>query len=143
LQTRLDSRLELARYLGQRRRFYATFSHYGTRTVRIHGLRWGESWSRQMATLLFVDLKNEFGRELCDHLWFTQNGQFEPLALKPGDLVSFLATVTKYWKRDQYSDEYNRVQDFKLAFPRNVTILGNQPQERSYIPAPAQQATLD
>ena len=111
--SRADIRAELAPYLGQRRKFYATFSHWGKRRVRFYLP--GRSVEKMVDTLLFVDLRNEWQRPLSDHFWLTESKALIEARLQQGDTVRFVATVESYSKRDRFADEYSRVEDFKLA----------------------------
>ena len=131
--SRADIRAELAPYLGQRRKFYATFSHYGKRRLRYRA-PWGLA-ERMVDTLLFVDVRNEWGRYLCDHVWFTSSLTLQRVGLEAGDTVSFVATVDSYTKRDRWANEYSRIEDYKLCRPSML--------EKVRAPLEVGQATLE
>jgi hypothetical protein len=116
-------REELAKRLGLRGEFRATFHRRG-----ISRNYWGV---RQ--TALFIDVRDEAGVQVTDHLWFFWGKQMGALNLQPGDRVRFVATVTTYTKRDRASDyefgweedELRRfVTDYKLIYPSNMRLLG-------------------
>lgn len=89
-----------------RKRFNAVFSRYGVRT----------SFGHKKRTLLFLDVKDSYGNDVCDHIWFTDCKGWKSLKLKKGDKVSFLARVKPYWKG--YVGDVESVQmDYKLSHP--------------------------
>jgi hypothetical protein len=81
-------RERLTKLDGQRLRFEATFARFGEKTFKHH----------VKVTALFVNVTNSLGVEVTDHLWFTVGKRMAALDLKPGDRVSFKATVGKYRK---------------------------------------------
>lgn len=101
----------LAQRAGLRGRFSATFERPGSRTS--HG------YDKPM--FLFLDVRDENGTEVTDHIWFDKAKIWDALALKPGDRVQFEARVATYWK-----GYIEKRMDYKLAWPRHAVIL-NRP----------------
>lgn len=110
-------RKELKNIEGLRSRFTAKFVRYGSKKA-FKGM--------PIKTLLFCDVKDKYGKEYCDHIWFTTNKQFESLGLKEGDGISFDARVKQYTKgykgnREDY-DLPAVSKDYKLSHPNNIVI---------------------
>ena len=82
-------------------------------------------------TVLLIDIKDQSGKMLCDHLWLTEGKQIKNLSLIVGDFIMFTARVTEYEKgyKGVY-DESNPVEvDYRLSFPSNftkITVPSNQ-----------------
>ena len=106
---------------GRRGHFRATFKRFGSR----HMYKGPDK-----ATALFVEIRDESGNIVADHLWFMVGDQLGGLELEPGDEIFFIARVKKYWKRNKEAaydpDEPERVQDYCLANPSKVQKLGAQ-----------------
>lgn len=100
---------------GVRKRFTATFERFGKKSA---------FKGPAIVTLLFVEIKDKYGNEFCDHIWFTTNKQFERLNLNPGDKISFDARVKEYWKGYKgYRDDEDLPpvsKDYKLSHPNNI-----------------------
>lgn len=95
---------------GTRARFRGRFEKFGQRS--------SYGYVKRMA--LLVNVTDERGREMTDHLWLNLCKQVERLDLKPGDIVEFDARVRPYTKG--YYD--NRQRDYRLSHPTNFTKLG-------------------
>lgn len=91
---------------GQRATFRATFSKYGSRTSC--------GFTVQMA--LFVNVRDDHGNEICDHLWLRYGKQIRELQLYAGDEILFEGRATRYVKG--YHDD--RHVDYCLKNPRNI-----------------------
>ena len=119
-------REELKKRVGKRGEFHATFHRTGVRRTD-----WGVS-----ITALLVDVRDEAGTQVCDHLWFLMGKQMQALGLCPGDRVRFVATVASYRKRDKDFDPFDDhdarrcVTDYRLIYPSNMRKL-SAPPERS------------
>jgi hypothetical protein len=114
-------RKELKARYGRRGRFHATFKKFGAQ-------RHGEF--PPTPTALFLDVRDEDGEVVADHLWFTVGDQLGRLELKPGDEVFFFARVTKYRKRNPDAidqDDPLWVEDYRLSHPSKISKLGAQP----------------
>jgi hypothetical protein len=117
-------REQLKNIKGFRYRFTALFVRFGKKTV---------FKGPSVKTLLFENIRDKYGNEYCDHIWFTTNKQFEALNLQPGDGVSFDARVKEYWKgykgRREDDDLPPVEKDYKLSHPNNIvkTTAGKQP----------------
>lgn len=116
-------RKELAKIAGVRQRFTATFVRYGSKK---------SFKGAPIKTLLFENVSDKYGKEFCDHIWFTINKQFKNLNLEGGDKISFDARVKSYTKgyrgRKEYDEEaYDPkpiTNDFKLSHPNNIVKSG-------------------
>lgn len=96
-------REELAKRSGLRGRFTATYT----------GRRERSSAGHIVVMCLFVDVRDELGTEVTDHVHFTLGKWNEDL--QPGDTVSFEARVSPYWK-----GYIHRTRDYRLSHPTNV-----------------------
>lgn len=69
-------------------------------------------------TILLKDVKDEDGKTLTDHLWFSWNQGFECLGeLKKGEEIEFIARVKSYMK-GRWCDEFYK--DYKLNYPTKI-----------------------
>lgn len=116
-------REELAKRLGTRGEFRATFHRKGARR---------NSYGTTV-TALFLDVRDSAGVVVTDHLWFYWGQQMERLKLERGDRIRFIATVSRYTKRDRGTDfemgweedELRRfVTDYRLIYPSNMMAIG-------------------
>lgn len=114
-------REKLADREGLRGEFAATYKEPGERTSR--------GYIKPM--LLFVNVCDEQGEEVTDHLWFAKTPSWDALNLQPRDRVKFEARVSRYMKG--YHD--NRQMDFKLAYPRHIRVLSQVRAGAVEIPA--------
>lgn len=111
-------RKELRDRVGRRGRFSATLRRFGVR-----------QGPHPTTTALFVDVKDESGQIVTDHIWMVVGKQLRALHPQPGDEIFFVARVTKYWKRNpEYDgdDDYApyRIQDYRLSNPTHIRKLG-------------------
>ncbi|TAK59412.1 MAG: hypothetical protein EPO24_07695 [Bacteroidetes bacterium] len=103
---------------GKRVRVKAVFKKYGTK----------RGWNgRVLRTLLFVDIRDMSGAEVCDHIWFSDGAMFNALHLAPGDVVCFDARVKPYTKgykgqSEWYNDAAAVETDYKLSHPSNFNL---------------------
>jgi hypothetical protein len=89
---------------------YAEVGRYGTKS----------SFGYTKETICLVNIKDERGKILCDHLWLTVGKQIKELKLVIGDIVYFQARVTKYYKGYKgYRDDVNKPieLDYRLSNP--------------------------
>jgi hypothetical protein len=111
-------REELQKREGQRGVFRATFQRRGHRTNH-----WGT-----MQTALLVDVRDESGAVVADHLWFIFGDRMRALKLQPGDQLRFVATVATYFKRahdfDWNDGDVEFEKDYRLIYPSNMRLLG-------------------
>ena len=116
-------REELKGRCGKRGEFHATFKRSGIRPSH-----WGVA-----VTALFVNVCDEAGTMVTDHLWFLLGKQMQALGLQPGDRVRFVATVAQYRKRNPDHDGFDGedtphcVTDYRLIYPSNMRKLGAPP----------------
>lgn len=109
-------REKLKEISGVRKRFTATFERFGKKAA---------FKGPPITTLLFVDIRDKYDKEFCDHIWFKMGLQFKLLDLQPGDKISFDARVKPYIKgyRGRRFDEYESKpleDDYKLSHPNNI-----------------------
>ena len=79
-----------------------------------------------LKTILFTDIQSPDGKNLTDHLWFTDG--FWSKDLKPGDKVQLDARVTPYEKGYNGQNIEHMLEnpistDYKLSHPTKVKIL--------------------
>lgn len=107
---------------GVRATFQGTFKRFG----RKPGWR-----GRELQTILLVNLTNERGDAICDHLWLNLTAAFAGLDLQPGERVRFDARVHSYEKgyRGRDDDYYDLTTDYGLARPTHPRRISPQPIE--------------
>ena len=103
---------------GERRRFSGTFVRLGKKS----------GWKgRELTTVLLKEIKDAYGKIVCDHLWFNLTKEFGRLVLKEGTVIAFDARVKEYYKGYQgcRDDMYDKPveQDFKLSHPTKVQAV--------------------
>lgn len=122
-------RTELKKRDGQRGEFSATFERYGRAKITIPGYgRFRKAPpTKEIITLLFIDVRDSTGAVVTDHLWFHTCKQWTALGLKSGDKVKFEARVKPYEKGYAGDGEFDggcgRETDFKLAFPTKARLV--------------------
>lgn len=113
---------ELAKRVGKRGPFSATFERTGVKDTR---------FGREV-TMLFRDVRDEAGTVVTDHVWFIQGKQARELKLRKGERVQFEATVAPYMKRNpefEYGDEDSgayKVRDYRLIYPAKMRREGEK-----------------
>lgn len=96
--------------------FSATFQQFGQKS----GFK-----GYLATTICFIDLKNEEGKIIEDHLWMNYTKCFQKLELKAGDIISFHARVAVYEKGYSDDDEINPKRwDYKLQRPSKTEKIG-------------------
>ena len=79
-------------------------------------------------TVLLVNVKDEKGNVVTDHIWFTCTKGFEACNLQERDIVQFDARVGTYMKgyagyRD--IEFYKPLElDYKLTYPTKISVIG-------------------
>jgi hypothetical protein len=117
-------REELKQRDGKRGRFTGTVKRFGKKPAYK---------GAPLDTLLLVDLRDEAGTEVTDHLWFVVRKQLKELNLQPGDKIEFTARVTTYIKgyRGRREDDWDRHTavsvDYRLSHPTQFKKVGNIP----------------
>ena len=108
MRTRLASRLT------ERGTFRGTVHRFGTKP----------GWKgRELRTILLVEVTDDTGAVVADHLWVNDTKALAALALQPGEVVEFQARVTVYTKGYQGRREgvHKPVQrDYRLERPTRV-----------------------
>jgi hypothetical protein len=107
-------RQELKKIDEQRALFRGAFSKYGLKS----GYR---GYSTE--TILLVNIRDDNGNLICDHLWFNMTKGFEQLGmLKEGDIVQFEARVKKYRKGyvNRRAGIDQSMFDYKLSHPTKI-----------------------
>jgi hypothetical protein len=89
-------------------------------------------------TLLLVDVRDEAGTEVTDHLWFVVRKQLKELNLQTGDKIEFTARVKPYVKgyrgrRDDYDLPPVSV-DYKLSHGTQFKKVGSMPVDVVRLP---------
>jgi hypothetical protein len=77
-------------------------------------------------TICLINLKDEIGNEVCDHLWLIIGKQLKNLDLKIGDKISFIARSKEYTKgyKGYREDVYVPIEkDYKLSNPTKFLKL--------------------
>lgn len=93
-------RTELRKRLHQRQTFTATFQRYGCRPGGPHG---------QIMTCCFEYVTDSDGEVVAGHIWLDRDAGFAHLSLRPGDVVTFEARVTRYpkgWRGERPAHDY-------------------------------------
>lgn len=110
--------------VGKRGEFHAQFKRRGSVNSD-----WGVK-----VTMLFVDIRDEAGTLVADHIWVKMGKQMEELHLQGGERVRFMATVDRYQKRDKdregEDDGPRHVTDYRLTHPSNIRRVGAVQEER-------------
>jgi hypothetical protein len=124
-------REELAQREGLRGRFTAVFARRGKKR--------GFDGRAPVPTALFVDVRDEAGQLVADHLWFTVGVQIAALDLQPRDAVGFEARVTQYWKgrvsgRYDDTDWQPQEKDYRLSWPTGFRKLSTSGPETKSLP---------
>ena len=101
--------------------FIGIFERYGTKT----------NWNGYPEnTILLKDIKNQLGKNVTDHIWFSLTKGFQNLGkLENGDIVQFQARVKPYTKGYVGRNEFDMVVDereidYKLNNPTKIEKIG-------------------
>ena len=101
----------------QREAFIGVFSKYGLKT---------NYRGSSTETLLLLQIRDQSGDFVCDHLWFNLTKGFAELGtLKQGDRIRFQARVKKYKKgyvNRQAGIDQSKF-DYKLSHPTKIEKL--------------------
>ena len=90
------------------------------------GYKSGYNGSYPKETLLLVNIVDENGRKITDHLWFNYTKGFWKAHLYEGDIVEFDARVQKYVKGyfgHKRNVHVKRKLDYKLSRPTKIKNL--------------------
>lgn len=119
-------RKALGKRAGERIKVYAKVSRFGKKSA-YRGV--------PLETVCLVNLRDEQGKWLCDHLWLTVGKQIADLRLKEEDEICFFARVMEYTKGyfGRRADVSVPVQtDYKLSHPTKFAKIANRlPSEHS------------
>lgn len=113
-------RKALKALVGRRSRYRATVKKFGSARDPLR------PWIR---SVLFVNVYDERGDYVADHIWFRVTGEIRRISLHPGDEVFFTARVKKYHKRNPNAvdaDDPAFIEDYRLSSPTKVGVLGAQ-----------------
>lgn len=95
------------------------------------GYKSGYNGSYPKETLLLVNIVDENGRKITDHLWFNYTKGFWKAHLIKGDIVEFHARVEPYTKiytkgypRNKRNAHIRKRIDYKLSYPTKIKNLG-------------------
>ncbi len=112
-------REELEQIDGERLKFVGTFKRFGRKR---------DYKGNFVNTVLLINVKDENGKLVADHLWFNNTKRFQKLGiLKHGDKIEFYARVKEYYKgyvnrRDEFGYReigYQEI-DYKLSYPTKI-----------------------
>ncbi|MGC3946508.1 MAG: hypothetical protein QM762_18620 [Chryseolinea sp.] len=104
----------------ERKKFQAVYQREGKK------INW-KGYSE--TTILLKDIKDETGKIVTDHLWFTMTKGFEALGtLTAGDVIEFEARVTDYRKGyvNRRINVNQRSVDYKLSRPTKMKVVGRE-----------------
>ena len=116
-------RKTLAKIIGQRKKFKATFSRLGTKKNY-------KGYSEPTILLISV-IDIETGLKVADHLWFSLTKGFEDAGInarKEGNAVEFEARIKEY-KKGYVNARYKINQqkaDYKLSHPTRIKIANDE-----------------
>lgn len=82
-------------------------------------------------TLLLLDVKDEHGNVVTDHLWFNFTKGFREANPEPGDVLEFRARVDSYVKG---YDEWSREVDYRLTYPTAVKNTSQPNRHTTWTP---------
>jgi hypothetical protein len=107
---------------GKRGRFTGTVKRFGTKPAYK---------GPPIITLLLIDVRDEAGTEVTDHIWFVVRKQLKELDPQPGDRIEFVARVKTYVKgyrgrREDY-DLPPVSMDYKLSHGTQFKKVGSMP----------------
>jgi hypothetical protein len=110
------TRTRLEPLLGERKRFSGIFVRKGRKRAY---KGWGTLGDGYDATVLLEDIRDDQGRIVTDHLWFSNTQAFEDALMVEGEVVTFNARVDDYIKGHE-KDDY----DYKLSRPSKIVAHG-------------------
>lgn len=114
-------RKELGKLANKRIKVFAEVDRFGKK----HAYR-----GYNKDTVCLINVKDEYGNELCDHLWLVIGKQLKDLNINTGDKISFEARSKSYWKGYKgHREDVDRpiVKDYKLSNPTKfVKIVNHQ-----------------
>jgi hypothetical protein len=109
-------RKELAKQVGDRKKFQATFVRFGKKT-NYQGFA-------EETILLKNILDLESNKIVTEHLWFAYTKNFQRIPLTEGTYIEFEARVKKYtkgYKSSKYKID-QRTEDYKLSHPTKISL---------------------
>jgi hypothetical protein len=110
-------RKALSKRLGNRGRYRGEVSRFGTKRA-FRG--------PDLLAVCFVNITDENGKIVVDHLWLTVGKQLDRLNLAVGQIVEFDVRVTQYQKGylGRRDDVYAPIEtDYRLSYPTNLSIV--------------------
>lgn len=93
-----------------------------------------DGWKRgykgnDLPTLLLLNIKNDKGNVVSDHLWFNYTKGFSDLGqLEKGDIIQFNARCKEYTKgyfgyKEEVAIEKPIEDDYKLSYPTKIKLI--------------------
>jgi hypothetical protein len=117
-------REELQKRNGKRGSFTGTVKSFGSKPAYR---------GPALITMLLVDVCDESGAEVTDHLWFVVRKQLAALNLQTGDKIQFVARVKEYIKgyrgRRDDDDLPPLSRDFKLSHGMQFKKISSMPPD--------------
>ncbi len=115
---------------GRRGEFRGTVALFGTKTA-FRG--------PDIPTVMLMDVKDETGEIVTDHLWMTVGKQLTCLKVQVGEEIVFAARVTPYEKgyKGHREDVYDapRSLDYRLSNPTQIRRVETTPEAEQGEPA--------
>ncbi len=110
-------REKLAKYSNLRDQYFGTFIRFGKRRGKEGEL---------IRTVLLQTIITKSNHLIAEHVWFDFNRNFQMLQnLKSGDLLTFEATVKRYYKKDKENSSFLET-DYKLLYPTKIFKKGKK-----------------
>ncbi|MDV0441710.1 hypothetical protein [Methanorbis furvi] len=105
----------LRELVGKRCTFIGTFSRFGWYTIKMKNTRYIKD------VVMLINITDENGNSIKEKLSFNLTKGFQELELKRGDIISFLATVETYQRKEYvpYTEEKIQANEEKLAALKN------------------------
>jgi len=82
-----------------------------------------KSFGHPKRRLLFLDITDQEGNIIADHLCVDSTKGFEAQQLRQGDKLKFEGKVTKYTRFPDEGDDRPIQTDYKLTYPKNITKI--------------------
>lgn len=110
-------RKEMQKRLGERGAFTATFVRWGSK----------EGWTGPQKTMLVQYVRDQAGKLVADHLWFTCGKWTDQLGdIQAGDTLAFDARITEYekgYKGRRWGVDKPISTDYRLSNPTKARRL--------------------
>ena len=121
----IPARETVVKIKGERKTFFATFERYGSKTEWYHSpFSQGQLVEKSVATILLVDVIDEDGKPITEHISLNLTNGFMALHLKGGEKIAFAARATPDWKGNAPEvGEHRQPKDWKLTNPTKIRLV--------------------